>query len=86
MSWSENGKWSQWSVRGRRQVYNPWPNSPSLHTYLDGVGPFKEPGLRPVEIPHSTATLSSGGGRSLYGLRLMHRPNIFQSLYGLSMG
>ena len=35
---------------------------------------------------HSTATLSPGGTRSLYGLRLMHRPNIFLSCFGPRAG
>jgi len=69
-----------------RKLYKLWVNTTTLHTYLDGVGSFMDPGLRAVEIPHSTATLSSGGSCSLYGLRLMHRPNIFQSFHGLSMG
>ena len=33
---------------------------------------------------HSTATLSSEGACGLYGLRLMHRLNIFQSCHGHS--
>ncbi|KAI8978270.1 hypothetical protein BD414DRAFT_553953 [Trametes punicea] len=40
---------------------------------------------------HSTATMSScmgssGGSRGLYGLRLMHRPNIFPSRFGPRAG
>ncbi|KNZ74342.1 hypothetical protein J132_07199, partial [Termitomyces sp. J132] len=31
------------------------------HTYLDGTGPFKYPGLWAVETLHSTATLSIQG-------------------------
>ncbi|KAF9469051.1 hypothetical protein BDZ94DRAFT_565215 [Collybia nuda] len=31
------------------------------HTYLDGIGPFSYLGLWAVEIPHSTATLSTQG-------------------------
>ncbi|EKM81199.1 hypothetical protein AGABI1DRAFT_26820, partial [Agaricus bisporus var. burnettii JB137-S8] len=54
------------------------------HTYLDGTGPFKDLGLWAVEALHSTATLSAGGLRGLYGLRLMHRPNIFLSCFGHS--
>ncbi|KAF8911565.1 hypothetical protein CPB84DRAFT_1671781, partial [Gymnopilus junonius] len=54
------------------------------HTYLDGIGPFKYLGLWAVEILHSTATLSSGGVCGLYGLRLMHRLNIFLSCFGHS--
>ena len=74
-------------VRARiGKIYKLCVNAISLHTYLDGVGPFKDPGLRAVEIPHSTATLSAGGGCSLYGLRLMHRPNIFLPSHRLSMG
>ncbi|KAF8963620.1 hypothetical protein BDZ97DRAFT_1624561, partial [Flammula alnicola] len=54
------------------------------HTYLDGIGPFNYLGLWAMEIPHSTATLSSGGVCGLYGLRLMHRLNIFLSCFGHS--
>ena len=39
-----------------------------------------------VGASHSTATLSSGGTRGLYGLRLMHRLNIFLSRSGLRAG
>ncbi|KJA29883.1 hypothetical protein HYPSUDRAFT_126452, partial [Hypholoma sublateritium FD-334 SS-4] len=56
----------------------------TTHTYLDGIGPFKYLGLWAVEIPHSTATLSSGGVCGLYGLRLMHRLNISLSRSGHS--
>ncbi|KAF9486083.1 hypothetical protein BDN70DRAFT_794741 [Pholiota conissans] len=56
----------------------------SSHTYLDGIGLFKYPGLWAMEILHSTATLSSEGVRGLYGLRLMHRRNIFLPRIGHS--
>ena len=55
-----------------------------LHTYLDGTGPFRDLGLWATGIFHSTATLSSEGTCGLYGLRLMHRLNIFQSCHGHS--
>ena len=35
---------------------------------------------------HSTATLSSEGTCGLYGLRLVHRPNIFLSCFGPRAG
>ncbi|KAF8982678.1 hypothetical protein BDQ17DRAFT_1261987, partial [Cyathus striatus] len=54
------------------------------HTYLDGTGSFKELSLWAVGIPHSTATLSPGGVRGLYRLRLMHRLNIYLSRLGHS--
>ncbi|KIM58854.1 hypothetical protein SCLCIDRAFT_1218192, partial [Scleroderma citrinum Foug A] len=41
-------------------------------------------GLWATGIFHSTATLSSEGTCGLYGLRLMHRLNIFQSCHGHS--
>ncbi|KAF8808675.1 hypothetical protein BYT27DRAFT_7096284, partial [Phlegmacium glaucopus] len=56
----------------------------TLHTYLDGIGSFNYLGLWAVGILHSTATLSSKGVYGLYGLRLMHRLNIFQSCSGHS--
>ncbi|KAF8992986.1 hypothetical protein BDQ17DRAFT_1253357, partial [Cyathus striatus] len=56
----------------------------TLHTYLDGTGSFTELSLWAVGIPHSTATLSPGGVRGLYRLRLMHRLNIFLSRLGHS--
>ena len=58
----------------------------ATHTYLDGTGPFTYLGLWAVGASHSTATLSSGGTRGLYGLRLMHRLNIFLSRSGLRAG
>ena len=58
----------------------------ATHTYLDGTGPFTYQGLWAVGASHSTATLSSGGPRGLYGLRLMHRPNIFLSRFGPRAG
>ncbi|KAF9012603.1 hypothetical protein BDQ17DRAFT_1232638, partial [Cyathus striatus] len=54
------------------------------HTYLDGTSSFKNMSLWAVGIPHSTATLSPGGVCGLYGLRLMHRLNIFLSRLGHS--
>ncbi|KAF9011938.1 hypothetical protein BDQ17DRAFT_1233250, partial [Cyathus striatus] len=54
------------------------------HTYLDGTSSFTELSLWAVGIPHSTATLSPGGACGLYGLRLMHRLNIFLSRFGHS--
>ncbi|KAJ7652878.1 hypothetical protein B0H17DRAFT_957752, partial [Mycena rosella] len=57
------------------------------HTYLDGIGPFTSLGLWAVGTLHSTATLSIHQcACGLYGLRLMHRLNIFQSYYGHSAG
>ncbi|KAG6334037.1 hypothetical protein ID866_5054 [Astraeus odoratus] len=56
----------------------------SLHTYLDGTGPFMDPGLWAAGTSHSTATLSPGGNCGLYGLRFMHRLNIFLSCHGHS--
>jgi len=41
-------------------------------------------GLWATGIFHSTATLSSEGTCGLYGLRFMHRLNIFQSCHGHS--
>ncbi|KAI6047370.1 hypothetical protein EDC04DRAFT_2623011 [Pisolithus marmoratus] len=41
-------------------------------------------GLWAVGIFHCTATLSSEGPCGLYGLRLMHRLNIFLSCHGHS--
>jgi hypothetical protein len=41
-------------------------------------------GLWVVGVLHSTATMSSEGVRGLYGLRLMHRLNIFPSCLGHS--
>ncbi|RPD73223.1 hypothetical protein L226DRAFT_536345, partial [Lentinus tigrinus ALCF2SS1-7] len=35
---------------------------------------------------HSTATMSSGGPRGLYGLRLVHRLNISLSCFGPRAG
>ncbi|KAI0330406.1 hypothetical protein GY45DRAFT_1221139, partial [Cubamyces sp. BRFM 1775] len=56
------------------------------HTYLDGTSPFMYLGSWAVGSSHSTATLSSGGPRGLYGLRLMHRLNIFLSRFGPRAG
>ncbi|OSX65805.1 hypothetical protein POSPLADRAFT_1131730 [Postia placenta MAD-698-R-SB12] len=58
----------------------------AAHTYLDGIDPFISSGLWAVEASHSTATMSSGGLRGLYGLRLMHRLNIFLSCSGPRAG
>ncbi|EMD33039.1 hypothetical protein CERSUDRAFT_38069, partial [Gelatoporia subvermispora B] len=52
------------------------------HTYLDGTSPFMYLGPWAVGAFHSTATLSSEGTYGLYGLRLMHRLNIFLSCFG----
>ncbi|KDR75589.1 hypothetical protein GALMADRAFT_47266, partial [Galerina marginata CBS 339.88] len=57
---------------------------PTTHTYLDGISPFNYLGLWAMDVLHSTATLSSGDVCGLYGLRLMHRLNIFQSCFGHS--
>ncbi|KAI0041487.1 hypothetical protein FA95DRAFT_1501454, partial [Auriscalpium vulgare] len=56
------------------------------HTYLDGIGPFTYLGLWAVGALHSTATLSPEGACGLYGLRLMHRLNIFLSRFGPRAG
>ncbi|KAH8988632.1 hypothetical protein EDB92DRAFT_1800506, partial [Lactarius akahatsu] len=56
------------------------------HTYLDGIGPFNYLGLWAMRASHSTATLSPGGTRGLYGLRFMHRLNIFLSCFGPRAG
>ncbi|KAI0251829.1 hypothetical protein BJV78DRAFT_391848 [Lactifluus subvellereus] len=58
----------------------------NLHTYLDGISPFKYLGLWAAGASHSTATLSSGGTCGLYGLRFMHRLNIFLSHSGPRAG
>ncbi|KAH9996268.1 hypothetical protein BJV77DRAFT_172912 [Russula vinacea] len=44
------------------------------------------PGLWAVRASHSTATLSPGGTCGLYGLRFMHRLNIFLSHSGPRAG
>ncbi|PCH43454.1 hypothetical protein WOLCODRAFT_76125, partial [Wolfiporia cocos MD-104 SS10] len=56
------------------------------HTYLDGTSPFMYPGMWAVGASHSTATMSAGGTSGLYGLRLMHRLNIFLSRFGPRAG
>ncbi|KAI8993954.1 hypothetical protein BD414DRAFT_373807, partial [Trametes punicea] len=56
------------------------------HTYLDGTSPFTYLGSWAVGASHSTATMSSGGPCGLYGLRLMHRPNISLSRFGPRAG
>ncbi|EMD33261.1 hypothetical protein CERSUDRAFT_57211, partial [Gelatoporia subvermispora B] len=56
------------------------------HTYLDGTSPFMYLGPWAVGAFHSTATLSSEGTYGLYGLRLMHRLNIFLSCFGPRAG
>ncbi|KAH8990802.1 hypothetical protein EDB92DRAFT_1798779 [Lactarius akahatsu] len=58
----------------------------TLHTYLDGINPFMYQGLWAARASHSTATLSPGGTCGLYGLRLMHRLNIFLSRSGPRAG
>ncbi|PCH35682.1 hypothetical protein WOLCODRAFT_80957, partial [Wolfiporia cocos MD-104 SS10] len=56
------------------------------HTYLDGISSFTSQGVWAVGASHSTATMSSGGVCGLYGLRLMHRLNIFLSCFGPRAG
>ncbi len=56
------------------------------HTYLDGTASLIYLRLWAVGASHSTATLSPGGSCGLYGLRLMHRLNIFQSCFGPRAG
>ncbi|KAI8996598.1 hypothetical protein BD414DRAFT_512959 [Trametes punicea] len=56
------------------------------HTYLDGTSPFTYLGSWAVGASHSTATMSSGGPCGLYGLPLMHRPNISLSRFGPRAG
>ncbi|KAI0827737.1 hypothetical protein BC628DRAFT_1317848, partial [Trametes gibbosa] len=56
------------------------------HTYLDGTSPFPYLGPWATGVSHSTATLSSGDPRGLYGLRLMHRLNISLSRSGPRAG
>ncbi|KAH9968130.1 hypothetical protein BC827DRAFT_1123004 [Russula dissimulans] len=58
----------------------------TLHTYLDGMGPLMYLGLWAARASHSTATLSPGGSCGLYGLRFMHRLNIFRSRSGPRAG
>jgi len=65
-------------------VYKPGSRTVATHTYLDGISPFMYPGWWAVETLHSTATMSSEGVCGLYGLRLMHRLNIFRSCFGHS--
>ncbi|KAG2111643.1 uncharacterized protein F5147DRAFT_633075 [Suillus discolor] len=66
-------------------VYKRGADTVTTHTYLDGIGSFKYLGLWAVGTLHSTATLSiQRVSYGLYGLRLMHRLNIFQSCYGHS--
>ncbi|KAI0800230.1 hypothetical protein C8Q74DRAFT_1192948 [Fomes fomentarius] len=67
-------------------VYEACPSDVTTHTYLDGTSPFMYLGLWAVGASHSTATLSSGGPCGLYGLRLMHRLNIFLSCFGPRAG
>ncbi|TFK85663.1 hypothetical protein K466DRAFT_451172, partial [Polyporus arcularius HHB13444] len=56
------------------------------HTYLDGTNPFTYQGPWAVGASHSTATMSSGGPRGLYRLRLVHRLNISLSCFGPRAG
>ncbi|KZT25423.1 hypothetical protein NEOLEDRAFT_1065416 [Neolentinus lepideus HHB14362 ss-1] len=56
------------------------------HTYLASVFSFRYLGIRATGDFHSTATLSSEGARGLYGLRLMHLHNIFQTCFGPRAG
>ncbi|KZT06910.1 uncharacterized protein LAESUDRAFT_652354 [Laetiporus sulphureus 93-53] len=62
------------------------PAAGTPHTYLDGIPPFMYQGVWAVGASHSTATMSSGGPCVLYGLRLMHRLNIFLSCFGPRAG
>ena len=80
-----NSLWNAftWSVHPA-SIYKPPLNMSFLHTYLDGTSPFMDPGLWATGAFHSTATLSSEGTCGLYGLRLMHRLNIFPSCHGHS--
>jgi len=78
--------WEGWSVRGLSLFISLDATTQKPHTYLDGIDPFTYPGLWAVRASHSTATLSSGGTRGLYGLRLMHRLNIFLSRSGPRAG
>ncbi len=47
---------------------------------------FMDHGSWAAGTSHSTATLSPGGPRGLYGLRLVHRLNIFLSCFGPRAG
>ena len=76
----------QWSVRGQSPFINPKAAIEDLYTYLDGISPFIYLGLWATRASHSTATLSPGGTRGLYGLRFMHRLNIFLSHSGPRAG
>ena len=67
-------------------VYKAGLDVGTPHTYLDGTSPFTYQGLWAVGAPHSTATLSPGGPRGLYGLRLVHRLNISLSCFGPRAG
>ncbi|KAI0366781.1 hypothetical protein BV20DRAFT_951718 [Pilatotrama ljubarskyi] len=67
-------------------LYNPSAHTVAPHTYLDGTSPFTYQGSWAVGASHSTATMSSGGPCGLYGLRVMHRPNIFLSRFGPRAG
>ena len=69
-----------------RDIYTGGRRVVILHTYLDGIDSFMYLGLWAVRASHSTATLSSGGTCGLYGLRLMHRLNIFLSRSGPRAG
>ena len=75
-----------WSVRGLLKFISGRVKTRNPHTYLDGIGPFMYLGLWAARASHSTATLSSGGTCGLYGLRLMHRLNIFLSRSGPRAG
>ena len=74
----------QWSVHSSQKYKRAAISLSKPHTYLDGISPFNYLGLWAVEMLHSTATLSSEGVCGLYGLRLMHRLNIFLSCFGHS--
>lgn len=75
-----------WSVRHARAYINHVQTTITLHTYLDGISPLTYLGLWAVGVFHSTATLSSEETYGLYGLRLMHRLNIFLSCFGPRAG
>ena len=76
----------RWSVRARQRYIRSGSPIRTPHTYLDGTCLFTYLGVWAVGAIHSTATLSSEGTCGLYGLRLVHRPNIFLSCFGPRAG
>ena len=76
----------RWSVRARERYIRSGSPIRTPHTYLDGTCLFTYLGVWAVGAIHSTATLSSEGTCGLYGLRLVHRPNIFLSCFGPRAG